>query len=268
MRKKWQRHERGAVSTNRTFRNSRLVQLPDHSHVCLTQSEDNSCPLQCFHLRRKRRSEAEEAKHRLLLFTNFSFSSFGQFLSLCPCPVCVAPWSPAGGAVRRPFPALFSSEWPEQSGRWESRWDRPLNTEHTGGLEVMILELVRDSPGETHLWILPQWWHTHPWESGWTTCRGRQRESLVKTELQLSSTSYRQIRALATVTEGVRTNLCFSVNLTIIGDSSYRTKTPGKPWSPIRPLATFSCLVTENWLVFNTCGREISDGLSKDFPPH
>lgn len=46
--------------------------------------------------------------------------------------------------------------------------------------------------------------------------------------------------------------LCFSVNLTIMGDSSYKTNTPGSPWSPIRPLATFSCLVTENWFVFNT----------------
>lgn len=47
--------------------------------------------------------------------------------------------------------------------------------------------------------------------------------------------------------------LCFSVNLTIMGDSSYKTNTPGSPWSPISPLATFSCLVTENWFVFTTC---------------
>lgn len=50
----------------------------------------------------------------------------------------------------------------------------------------------------------------------------------------------------------VTTCLCFSVNLTIMGDSSYKTKTPGSPWSPISPLATFSCLVTENWFVFTT----------------
>lgn len=51
-------------------------------------------------------------------------------------------------------------------------------------------------------------------------------------------------------------HLCFSVNFTIMGDNSYKTNTPGSPWSPIRPLATFSCLVTENWFVFNTCNRD------------
>lgn len=41
-------------------------------------------------------------------------------------------------------------------------------------------------------------------------------------------------------------HLCFSVSFTIMGESSYSTKTPGSPWSPSSPLATFSCLVTEN----------------------
>lgn len=51
-------------------------------------------------------------------------------------------------------------------------------------------------------------------------------------------------------------HLCFSVSFTIIGESSYSTKTPGRPWSPSSPLATFSCLVTENWFVLSTCGRK------------
>lgn len=47
-------------------------------------------------------------------------------------------------------------------------------------------------------------------------------------------------------------HLCFSVSFTIMGESSYSTKTPGSPWSPSSPLATFSCLVTENWFVLST----------------
>ena len=46
--------------------------------------------------------------------------------------------------------------------------------------------------------------------------------------------------------------LCFSVSFTIMGDSSYSTKTPGRPWSPSSPFAIFSCRVTENWLVLTT----------------
>lgn len=46
--------------------------------------------------------------------------------------------------------------------------------------------------------------------------------------------------------------LCFSVSFTIMGESSYRTKTPGRPWSPSSPFAIFSCRVTENWLVLTT----------------
>lgn len=46
--------------------------------------------------------------------------------------------------------------------------------------------------------------------------------------------------------------LCFSVSFTIMGESSYSTKTPGRPWSPRSPFAIFSCRVTENWLVLTT----------------
>lgn len=46
--------------------------------------------------------------------------------------------------------------------------------------------------------------------------------------------------------------LCFSVSFTIMGESSYSTKTPGRPWSPSSPFAIFSCRVTENWLVLTT----------------
>ena len=44
--------------------------------------------------------------------------------------------------------------------------------------------------------------------------------------------------------------LCFSVYLTIMGDNSYITKTPGNPDSPVLPPTTFECFVTEYWFVF------------------
>lgn len=48
-----------------------------------------------------------------------------------------------------------------------------------------------------------------------------------------------------------------------MGDSSYKTNTPGSPWSPISPLATFSCLVTENWFVFTTCKNKMTTTLDE-----
>lgn len=45
--------------------------------------------------------------------------------------------------------------------------------------------------------------------------------------------------------------LCFSVYLTIMGDSSYMKKTPGRVWSP-PSAAFFWCFVTEYWFVDKT----------------
>lgn len=81
-------------------------------------------------IRSDRRQKDWRKTSCLLLLSNFSLHPSIR-PSVCSVSVSVSwsvlhRWRPAGGAVRTPCPALSSSGWPEPSGRWASRSDRPL----------------------------------------------------------------------------------------------------------------------------------------------
>lgn len=81
-------------------------------------------------IRSDRRQKDWRKTSCLLLLSNFSIHPSIR-PSVCSVSVSVSwsvlhRWRPAGGAVRTPCPALSSSGWPEPSGRWASRSDRPL----------------------------------------------------------------------------------------------------------------------------------------------
>lgn len=103
-----------------------------------TPKKGPKVPLQCLSTTKR---ETEELKTWLIWNVSVSRSVWQKTSpSVCPSSfclcvrvlVCVAPLEAKqgaggwGGAVRMPCPALSSSGWPEPSGRWASRSDRPL----------------------------------------------------------------------------------------------------------------------------------------------
>ena len=112
--------------------------------------------------RSDRRQKDRRKTNCLLLLSNFSVHLSVRLLSVSASVSwsVLHRWRPAGGAVRTPCPALSSSGWPEQSGRWASRSDRPLQEDeqtvqvrfHSLHLTVTFCYMTWWRRG-THLWI-------------------------------------------------------------------------------------------------------------------